>query len=305
VGLSTIAITFGIVVGGATAISPLSAQQPAVAAQFHPPAERSNAASMESLEIPSHGASLNAFMYIAAGAGPHPVAVLLHGLPGNERNLDLAQDVWRAGWNVLYMDYRGSWGSQGAFSFSHSVEDVEAAITYLREPSRAAMLRLDPRRIVLVGHSMGGFVAVQVAASDSSIEGLALISPVDFGGMVPKTLTKDREPMALKGVAAGIAHQGLAPLSGCTPEGLARDVLDHSSEWAFASRAPSLKNRSILLVTSDDGWTDSNDRFAKELHEAGNTSLTTYHLPTDHSYSDQRGALSKDLLEWLAGLPSQ
>src|ERR1700723_2493582 len=132
VGLSTIAITFGILVGCATAINPLSAQQPTVAAQFHPPAERSNAASMESLEIPSHGASFNAFMYIAAGAGPHPVAVLLHGLPGNERNLDLAQDVRRAGWNVLYMDYRGSWGSQGAFSFSHSVEDVEAAITYLR-----------------------------------------------------------------------------------------------------------------------------------------------------------------------------
>jgi dipeptidyl aminopeptidase/acylaminoacyl peptidase len=132
VGLSMIAITFGIVVGGATAMDSLSAQQTAISGQFHPPAERSNAASMESFEIPSHGASLNAFRYIAAGAGPHPVAVLLHGLPGNERNLDLAQDVRRAGWNVLYMDYRGSWGSQGDFSFSHSVEDVVAAITYLR-----------------------------------------------------------------------------------------------------------------------------------------------------------------------------
>ena len=85
--------------------SPLRAQQ------------RSNPASMQSFQIPSHGALLNAFVYVAAGAGPHPVVVLLHGFPGNERNLDLAQDIRRAGWDVLYFDYRGSWGSPGDFSF--------------------------------------------------------------------------------------------------------------------------------------------------------------------------------------------
>jgi pimeloyl-ACP methyl ester carboxylesterase len=65
---------------------------------------------METFQIPSHGALLNAFVYVAAGAGPHPAVVLLHGFPGNERNLDLAQDMRRAGWDVLYFDYRGSWG---------------------------------------------------------------------------------------------------------------------------------------------------------------------------------------------------
>ena len=67
-------------------------------------------ASMETFQIPSHGALLNAFVYVAASAGPHPAVVLLHGFPGNERNLDLAQDMRRAGWDVLYFDYRGSWG---------------------------------------------------------------------------------------------------------------------------------------------------------------------------------------------------
>jgi hypothetical protein len=40
-------------------------------------------------------------------------------------------------------------------------------------------------------------------------------------------------------------------------------------------RETSLKNRSILLVTSDDGWTESSDRFAKELHEAGKVAIGT------------------------------
>ena len=61
-------------------------------------------ASMQTMQIPSHGALMNAFVYIAAGPGPHPVVILLHGFPGNERNLDLAQDMRRAGWDVLYFN---------------------------------------------------------------------------------------------------------------------------------------------------------------------------------------------------------
>ena len=115
-------------------------------------------AAMETFQLPSHGAQLNALTYIAAGAGPHPVVVLLHGFPGNEKNLDLAQTIRRAGWDVLYFDYRGSWGSPGDFSFTHSAEDVASALAYLRDPANSAKLRADPKRIVLIGHSMGGFM---------------------------------------------------------------------------------------------------------------------------------------------------
>ena len=97
-------------------------------------------ASMQSFQIPSHGALINGFVYVAAGPGPHPVVVLLRGFPGNERNLDLAQDMRRAGWDVLSFDYRGSWGSSGEFSFSHAVEDTAAAVAYLRTPAMARIL---------------------------------------------------------------------------------------------------------------------------------------------------------------------
>lgn len=36
------------------------------------------------------GAHLNGLVYVPAGTGPHPAVVVLHGLPGYERNLDLA-----------------------------------------------------------------------------------------------------------------------------------------------------------------------------------------------------------------------
>src|ERR1700723_208476 len=107
------------------------------------PTAGASAASMQTFQIPSHGALLNAFAYVAAGAGPHPAVVLLHGFPGNERNLDLAQDIRRTGWDVLYFNYRGSWGSPGDFSFTHAIEDTASAVDYLRSPIMAKILRLD------------------------------------------------------------------------------------------------------------------------------------------------------------------
>ena len=85
-------------------VVPAHAQNAAITTD--PAPDKTNPATMQSFQLPSHGALLNAFVYVAAGAGPHPVVVLLHGFPGNERNLDLAQDIRRAGWDVLYFDYQ-------------------------------------------------------------------------------------------------------------------------------------------------------------------------------------------------------
>ena len=63
---------------------------------------------LHELLIPSNGVMLSGFMLGANGKGPHPTVVLLHGFPGNEKNLDLAQSLRRAGYNVLFFHYRGA-----------------------------------------------------------------------------------------------------------------------------------------------------------------------------------------------------
>lgn len=257
-------------------------------------------ASMETMQIPSHGGLMNALVYVAAGEGPHPVVILLHGFPGNERNLDLAQDMRRAGWDVLFFNYRGSWGSSGDFSFAHAIEDVASAIGYLRDLGNAKRLRADPSRIVLVGHSMGGFMAVQGAAADPAITGIAMISGADFAQMFGQL--KGTKPEAVKAMAAGLAKEGMAPLSGCTPESLAQQVADHAATWSFLSKVDALKSRPVFVITSDDGLAPADSAFADALKKSGDTRVTTLHLPTDHAYSDQRTELSAALLKWLAAV---
>jgi pimeloyl-ACP methyl ester carboxylesterase len=260
---------------------------------------------MQSFQIPSHGGLLNAFVYEAAGPGPHPAVVLLHGFPGNERNLDLAQDIRQAGWDVLYFDYRGSWGSSGDFSFSHGIEDTAAAINYVRSPQMSRILRLDPSRIVLLGHSMGGFMAVQAAAADASILGVALISAADFGGRIPQPLSRDGEQAEIKALSTAYDRDGMEPLAGCTGEGLAREMLANAMQWSFTGKIEALKTRPLLIVSAEDAYARGNEAFASELRRAGNTRVSTLHLPTDHAYSDQRGPLSGAVLRWLATLAPQ
>jgi pimeloyl-ACP methyl ester carboxylesterase len=275
------------------------AQQLPSAITSDPTPDKANPATMETFQIPSHGAKLNALAYVAAGAGPHPVVILLHGFPGNEKNLDLAQTIRRAGWDVLYFDYRGSWGSPGDFSFTHSIEDTHSAIAYVRDAANAKKLRADTNDIVLVGHSMGGFMALQAGANDPGVKAIVAISAADFNAGRLKSLSADKQDAAVQRLAVGLAAEGMAPLAGCTPDSLAREVVDNADRWDFLSLVPKLASRRMLVVTSDDGLAPVNDALVEALHRAGNTRVTAVHFATDHSYSDHRIALQQAVLQAL------
>ena len=77
--------------------APAVAQTPAVptppAIYLDPPMDLARPASTLAIEITSHGSVMNGMVYRPAGLGPFPLVVLMHGLPGNEQNLDLAQAV--------------------------------------------------------------------------------------------------------------------------------------------------------------------------------------------------------------------
>ena len=283
----------------ATLFLPLHAQQLPAAITTDPAHDKTNPAAFETFQIPSHGALLNAIAYIAPGAAPHPVVLLLHGFPGNEKNLDLAQAMRRDGWDVVYFDYRGSWGSPGDFSFTHSIEDTQAAIAYLRDSANAKKLRSDPAYIVLIGHSMGGFMARYAGAQDPAIRAVGLISASDLGVGRMELVKPGDEKMAVASLASHFASEGMAPLAGCTPESLAKEVATNTVAWNVVALAPKLASRPMLVITSDDGYAPLNNAFVDALHKAGNDEVTAIHLSTDHVYSDERIALEKAVLDYL------
>jgi pimeloyl-ACP methyl ester carboxylesterase len=250
------------------------------------------------LLIPSSGVGMNALFLLASGDGPKPTLVLLHGLPGNERNFDLAQAVRRAGWNVLTFTYRGAWGSPGNFSIAGSVEDAAAAVAYLHRPEVAAKYDVDPARIVIGGHSMGGFAAAQYAAAHDDVVALLMIDAWDVGAE-----GRDLRAHAEKrpDFVAGIDDLGNAVV-GADPESLTREIERSGTEWELVTLAPKLTGRPILVVWADRGLAESNRAFADALRTAGAPGLATEHFPTDHAFSDHRIALSRAVVAWLDAL---
>jgi pimeloyl-ACP methyl ester carboxylesterase len=260
-----------------------------------PPRDRHWPAKTLAQAIPIDGVNLNAVLYVATGSGPHPCVLLLHGLPGKEQNVDCAQAMRRSGWNVLTIHYRGSWGGPGSFSFAHCLDDARAALEWLQLKGREGDLRTDPARIVLVGHSMGGFVAANVVASHPEVLGAALLSGVDLGDAFGQGGTSD-----VNAIDANVGFgAGLHILAGTSPGSLAREARAHSSDWALSSYAAALKTRPVLLISSDDGFVHGSDALADAIERRGGTLLRRAHLADDHSYSNSRIALQTILLDWL------
>jgi uncharacterized protein len=257
-----------------------------------PPADTVYPAAMKVLHIPSHGVVINGLVYQPSGAGPHPTLVICHGLPGNEKNLDLAQAVRRAGWNAVTFNYRGSWGSPGVFRFAQNLEDATAVLAYLRVPANSAQLGIDTKRIVIAGHSMGGWVTVHTAAHDHALIGAVLISAADMGylGKAPR-----------ERVVAEMADD-MESLAGVTSASMADEVIANEKAFGFANELPGLSQTPLLVLSADDGLAPSTDALVKAVLGEGNQHVTAIHAATDHSWSDHRIFLESTIVTWLAGL---
>src|SRR6266436_1272635 len=125
------------VIGLSLLSSAVCAQQPRAITNDPPPNPKIPSQNLEPI-IDSDGSRLMGMLLLASGAEMHPTVILLHGFPGYEQNMDLAQALRRDGWNVLAVHYRGTWGSEGTFTFTHCMQDVGAMLTYVSKPGNAA-----------------------------------------------------------------------------------------------------------------------------------------------------------------------
>lgn len=251
--------------------------------------------SIVELSFDSHGSRLNGHIYLANGPGPHPTAILLHGYPGTERNLDIAQALRRAGVNVLFFHYRGAWGSEGEFSVVHVVEDVATALDVLR--TRAQEYRVDPERMVLIGHSMGGFAALQGAAQDNGILCVAGIAAADFGSD-EGVFNADSEA----GRALDTYSDTLQMLQGWSGDKFRVEINQNREAFSLTGLAPKLAGKSILLVAGENDQAVPppffHDRLVAAYSELPQIDMTATTIPGDHAFSWSRVLLTRTVVDW-------
>ncbi len=226
--------------------------------------------------IESQGCQMLGGLYLAGGDWPRPAVLLLHGLPGHEKNLDLAHALRQVGIHCLYFHYRGSWGSHGDYSMEHLVPDTLAALAWLR-----ARPEVDSARVALVGMSLGGWTALAAAAEAPEVAAVVALAPL---------IDPRRLPLPLE-VAADFA----ASLHGTSAERL-------QAEWErltpLPDLAPALADRPVLLVTADQDLFFPPDHYPPLVDRLPQATWVRFPR-ADHLFSDIRPGLTHVVRRWL------
>ncbi len=127
-------------------------------------------------------------LFLPKTKGPHPIVVLLHGgcflnqYEGFAQTSGLASDLAGRGYAVWNVEYR-KLGEAGA-GYPGTFQDVAAAIDALR--AEAPKHGLDLKRVVAVGHSAGGHLALWAAGRKNlpSNSPLQTASPLKIGAVI-------------------------------------------------------------------------------------------------------------------------
>ncbi len=175
----------------------------------------------------SYGTQANQFgeLRIPPGAGPYPVAVLIHGGCWKAEYAKLGElgpmaDALKAKgiatWNIEYRRL-----AQAGSGWPGTYQDVGRGADFLR--SIAAQNHLDLSRVIVVGHSAGGHLAMWVASRSRLPKGslIYVSDPLIIRGVIDLAGTADMEafiPVEEYGCGGAVVEQMLGGKPAEVPE---------------------------------------------------------------------------------------
>ena len=140
--------------------------------------------------INGRGQTLAGVLHHPAEENSHAAAILCHGMESNkesEKLVAMSRTLAQKGIRALRFDFAGSGESGGKFeeiAYSGEVEDLKAAFDFLNEQNAG--------RIGILGSSMGGTVALLLAARKKRVKALATIAaPIHPEKITETLLTQD------------------------------------------------------------------------------------------------------------------
>ena len=220
---------------------------------------------------------------LPAGAGPHPVAVFIHGgFWKNAYSLDHAGHacaaLTRAGAATWSIEYRRI-GDPGG-GWPGTMDDVLHGAEFIK--SIAFRYRLDLERMLAVGHSAGGHLVLWLAVQNA----------VNLRGVIPLAAVSDlRRAWALQ-LSNGVVRQ----LLGGTPEQVPQRYAATSPIELLPISVP----QRLIHGTADDIVPfDMSERFARKSQNAKLIPLKNAgHFELIDPRSKEWATVQKNILSW-------
>lgn len=262
----------------------------------------------ESIEFLCEGDVVCGRFYQAAGV-TNPVTLLfVPGWPGDAEDfLGLGPRLSDKGINVLEFYPRGCYQSEGIYTHQGGLQDIAAALDWLRQPEMQKMYNVDPERLILAGFSNGGGLAMAYAAGNPNMRYLISCAANDFG-QFSRELDQHRSvaynpkmEYILAFLRSTLAPEGPAHFD---LEGGLQELIDHPEIFGLRESASKLANRSILMF---GGWEDLGPTIEdyqlplyRALKAAGAEKVTFIVYHTTHNFSNVRQRLADDIAGWIS-----
>ncbi len=135
---------------------------------------------MDQIKIKIGDRSLSVDFYKAV-TETKKIAILLPGLPYKPKKYNLVDKLNDLGFDVAFLRYSGTWGSEGEFLEQPPQKDVNILIKKIRDEGLNSILY---KEVCLIGSSFGGAVSLTVN-DDPIIKKIIVLSPVISYKKVP------------------------------------------------------------------------------------------------------------------------
>lgn len=232
-----------------------------------------------------------------------PTLLLLHGFPDNNGDLlGLGEALSHEGFNAFAINYTGTHKSEGIWTPETALNSVNAAIEFLKSEHAVQNYLIDTSRIILIGQSFGGGMAVYAAAHDATINYVISIAGGDLA-VVGKMI---RENPDFRANHEKFLDESMADANLCRGLGGKRThelFEDKSDSYSLVNCADKLAVKKILLI---GGWHDYlislEDHILplyRALQSTGAKHTSIHMFDTDHSFSNANEDLVRKIRSWL------
>ena len=255
---------------------------------------------MDAVEFLSSESLVRGYFFPGVHRNSVDTVLFLQGFPGMEGDELICEALAHEGWHVLTFNYRGTFRSQGLFSFSNAIADVDAALHFVQDPAFQRKTRVEPGRIVLGGWSFGSGIVPAVAARHPELDHFFMISGRDFNREADRinqdlayaeTVTRNLETVRVPNGPVRFSDD------------LLQDLVRNKDLFNLQKLSPLLKERSMLLI---GGWDDEVSTIEDQIlpiyrslaaDHAGRVRIEA--LQDDHEFSKSRDRLVEIIAGWL------
>jgi hypothetical protein len=252
----------------------------------------------------SSGSAVHATVWIAEGERRKGCVVLVPQAFGGDRLESLIIPLMASGIHVMTFHPRGMWDKEHTYSFTGVIDDVHAAVEFLRTSNakeKTTLMgnpyRIDPDRIATLGLSGGGGNVAWAACAENE--------HVKFGIAVgPSNMELRRSTESRAAVDTGRAILLRETAGRVDMETWLANMSETDFDrMSLIKQAERLVPKTLLLVGGNRDIVtplDTNHKpIARAIRDAGAKQLTDVIFEADHSFLTKRIALARLVMSWL------